>query len=179
MAEVAVLREIVDHGDEEGRSALAANGARDYQRPMSGLAGLLAGRQPPGVYQWHSGLKPDEVQHAVEHSGHGFGYVDGWTHQEKDEFLAEVGAALHFPDDYEHNFDALADCLRDVDAGKDGHEPGTVLLWDGWGPLARTDRRAFDVAVDVFRGRATESPAFSVLLRGEGPSIDVPPLPGE
>ena len=28
---------------------------------MSGLAGLLAGHHPPGVYQWHAAFGPDHV----------------------------------------------------------------------------------------------------------------------
>ena len=54
---------------------------------MSGLAGLLAGHHPPGVYQWHAAFGPADVQHTVEHAGARFAYVDGWTHQEKTELL--------------------------------------------------------------------------------------------
>lgn len=136
---------------------------------MSGLAGLLAGHHRAGIHQWHAAFTPEEVRHTVEHAGWSFGYVDGWLHQDKAGLLDDVGATLAFPDWYGANFDALADCLRDLT------EP-TVLLWDGWGTLARTDRRAFDVAVDVFAERAAERPPFSVLLRGEGPEIAVPSL---
>ncbi|MDQ6934695.1 MAG: barstar family protein [Actinomycetota bacterium] len=139
---------------------------------MSGLAGLLAGHHQPGVYQWHAAFEPADVRHSVEHAGWRFAYVDGWTHQDKAELFAGVAEALGFPDSFGHNFDALADCLADV-------EDQTVLLWDGWGPLARTDRRAFDVAVDVFSARGDDPPAFAVLLRGEGPAgIDVRSLDG-
>lgn len=139
---------------------------------MSGLAGLIAGHHAPGVYQWHAAFTPEDVQHTIEHAGLRFGYVDGWTHQDKSSFLTAVGSALAFPSYFGKNFDALTDCLRDIDG------PGTVLLWDGWGPLARADLRAFEIAVDVFGGRAVEDPAnpFTVLLRGDGPAIEVPSL---
>ena len=140
---------------------------------MSGLAGLLAGHHPPGVYQWHAAFGPADVRHTVEHAGARFAYVDGWTHQEKTELLEALAEALEFPDSFGHNFDALADCLRDVDGAP------TVLLWDGWGPLARSDRRAFEVAADILAWRTAEgSSPMSVLLRGEGPEIDVPSLDG-
>lgn len=139
---------------------------------MSGLAALLAGHRPPGLYRWHSGFDVEDVRHAVEHAGWRFAYVDGLRAQTKAEFLAEVGRALDFPDWYGQNFDALADCLTDVDGGD-----GTVLLWDGWGALARDDPQAFSVALSVLgtRVNADRGGPFAVLLRGEGP--DVPGVP--
>lgn len=142
---------------------------------MSGLAGVLAGRHEPGVHEWHAAFPVENVRHSVEHAGWRFAHVDGWTHQDKAGFLEAVAEALDFPDWFGQNFDALADCLSDV-SGPQG--AGTVLLWDGWGALAREDRQAFDVALDVLRERAEDrhGAAFTVLLRGEGPAIDIPSL---
>lgn len=139
---------------------------------MSGLAALLAGRTPPGIYRWHSGFEVADVRHAVDHAGWTFGYVDGLHAQTKTEFLREIGEALDFPDWYGQNFDALADCLTDVDDGD-----GTILLWDGWGALARGEPRAFSVALSVFgtRVNADRGGPFAVLLRGDGP--DPPGVP--
>jgi hypothetical protein len=135
---------------------------------MSGLAALLAGRVPPGSYAWHSGFEVADVRHTVEHAGWRFAHVDGLAAQTKAEFLRSIGEALAFPDSYGQNFDALADCLGDVDGGA-----GTVLLWDGWGPLARSDPQAFSVALSVLGGRvhAERGSPFAVLLRGEGPAV--------
>lgn len=139
---------------------------------MSGLAGLLAGHLEPGVYTWHAAFSEAEVRRSVEHAGARFGYVDGWTHPGKDEFLAAVGAALSFPDWYGQNLDALADCLDDLTGA-------VVLLWDGWGTLAREDRATFDLVLDIATGRARETAApFSLLLRGAGPDLEVPALDG-
>jgi hypothetical protein len=54
-----------------------------------------------------------------------------------------------------------------------------VLLWDGWSPLARHDEQAFHVALSVLGGRANADRGcpVGVLLRGEGPHLDVPELP--
>ena len=135
---------------------------------MSGLAALLAGRAAPGIYRWKSGFEVEDVRHAVDHAGWTFGYVDGLHAQTKPELLREIGQALDFPDWYGENFDALADCLTDVDDGD-----GTVLLWDGWGALARQEPRAFSVALSVLGGRvnADRGGPFAVLLRGEGPEV--------
>jgi hypothetical protein len=135
---------------------------------MSGLAALLAGRRKPGIYTWHSGFEVEDVRHTVEHAGWTFAYVDGLKAQTKQEFLTEIGEALNFPEWYGKNFDALADCLTDVDSGN-----GTVVLWDGWGALARAEPRAFSVALSVLgtRVNADRGGPFSVLLRGEGPDV--------
>jgi hypothetical protein len=141
---------------------------------VSGLAGLLAGRHPAGVYQWHAAFSPDDVRRTVEHAGARFAYVDGWTHQEKAELLEAFSEALDCPDAGDRDFgEALSACLGAVD-----HDH-LVLLWDGWGPLARTDRGTFDTAADILAGRATDDASpVTVLLRGEGPEIDVPSLDG-
>lgn len=151
---------------------------------MSGLAALLAGHNPPDLYRWHSAAHVGDVQHAVEHAGWRFVPLDTWTVEDSTTFLRAVEGALGIDDavDPDHQrgapFDALSDRLAEVDApGQDG----VVLLWDGWSPLARHDERAFHVALSVLGGRthADRGCAFAVLLRGEGPPIDVPELPAK
>ena len=137
---------------------------------MSGLAAVLAGNEAPGIHLWHGAFDVDDVRHTVEHAGWAFGHVDGWTVADsKSGLLAAIGEALDFPDYYGQNFDALADCLHDVGRGA----AGVVLLWDGWGTLARSDERAFSIALSVLGSRvnADRGVPFAVLLRGEGPTV--------
>jgi hypothetical protein len=136
---------------------------------MSGLAGILAGHHDPGVYQWHAQFEVADVRHAVEHAGWRFGCVDGWVHQDRAGLIADVAESLSFKESCGEDYGALAECLREV-------TDKTVLLWDGWSTLARADRSDFDAAVDVFSRRAKEGEPFVVLLRGEGPEIDIPSL---
>lgn len=145
---------------------------------MSGLAALLAGHNPADLYQWRSAAQVPDVKHAVEHAGWSFVHLDGWTVEDKATFLKAAAQALDLGDDRVGNFDALSDSLADVEAaGRDG----VVMLWDGWSPLARHDEQAFHVALSVLGGRANADRGcpFAVLLRGEGPHIDVPELPAK
>jgi len=141
---------------------------------MSGLAVVLAGRRTPGVYRWTSSAAVADVRHAVEHAGWGFVHLDTWTVEDTASFLAAAADAFGLQDGLGHSWDALADGLSDVDPGPDA--PGTVVLWDGWSPLARAEPKPFAVALDILGQRAgsRRGGAFVVLMRGDGPAIDVP-----
>jgi hypothetical protein len=145
---------------------------------MSGLAALLAGHNPPDLYQWRSAAHVPDIEHAVEHAGWRFAHIDCWTVEDKASFLKCATHALGVDDRGQAGFDAFSDCLADVEApGKNG----VVLLWDGWSPMARKDEQAFRVALSVLGGRANAERGcpFAVLLRGEGPAIDLPELPAK
>lgn len=142
---------------------------------MSGLARLLAGHTSPAVYHWATAADREVVRHAAERAGWAYVHLDTWQVEGKAEFLQACKATLGFEDLEEHSFDGLGDALNDV---QPGDAAGVVVLWDGWGPFARADRHAFDVAVDVFDARVDTDRAgpFAVLLKGPGPQTDLPEL---
>ena len=142
---------------------------------MSGLARLLAGHTPPGVYHWASAADARVVEHAAERADWRYVGLDTWLVEGKDEFLQECKRAFGIDPNDEHSFDGLGDSLNDVTPGD---ASGVVVLWDGWAPFARADRHAFDVAVDVFAARVEtdRAGAFAVLLKGQGPQTDLPEL---
>lgn len=139
---------------------------------MSGLAGLLAGKVDPGVYRWHTELAAADLADSVTGAGWSLAQV-AVVAETKDEVLGAIGAALRFPPHFGRNLDALWDSLRDLSAP-------TVLLWETWGCAAYADRADFDKIVRVLQERSAEisedRPAFTVLLRGDGPETDLPDL---
>ena len=139
---------------------------------MSGLAGLLAGRVEPGVYRWHTELAAADLSASVAAAGWSLAQVAEVV-ETKDEVLGAIGTALGFPDHFGRNLDALWDSLRDLSAP-------TVLLWETWGSAAYADRAGFDRILRVLRERSAEisedRPAFTVLLRGDGPETDLADL---
>lgn len=142
---------------------------------MSGLARLLAGHTGPGVYHWSTAADPDVVRHAAELADWRYLGLDTWQVEDKAAFLHACTAAFRIEDLEEHSFDGLGDALNDL---RPGEAAGILVLWDGWGPLARADRHAFDVALDVFDARVDTERAgrFAVLLKGSGPATDLPEL---
>jgi hypothetical protein len=144
---------------------------------MSGLAALLAGHSQPDLYQWHSAAHVPDIEHCVDHAGWRLVYLDGWTVEDRQTFLKATAAACDLPDSAAESFDALAQSLGGLDAA--GRE-GVVLLWDGWSPLARHDEQAFTTAMDVLGRRVhSDGSRFAVLLRGDGPALDLPELPAK
>lgn len=135
---------------------------------MSGLAAIVAGRHEPGVFRWHAHFTPQEVAHTAEMAGWSAAYVDGWTRETQKDVVTAIGESLGLPDQG-GNLDGLLDSLRDVKAP-------TVLLWDGWGPFAHQEPEAFEQVLRGLSDRVGDGTPFTVLLRGEGPEVDVPSL---
>lgn len=131
---------------------------------MSGLAGVLADHIPPGVYRWHAAYHVPDVQHAVEHAGWRFAYLDGHAVETAAELHSALADALELPDSYGHTMDALDGCLDDIC----GEGQKMVLLWDAWSPLARAEQRTFTSAIETLRSRSSN---MCVLVRGEGPDL--------
>lgn len=141
---------------------------------MSGLAPILAGRQPTGLYRLEAAFDLEDVTATALGAGWALSHLDGAYAQTKVEVLTSLGAALAFPEHYGANFDAVADCLSDLKAN-------TVLLWDDWGVFARSDERSFAVLRRILSARSADptigTPKLLVLLRGDGPDdLDVPLL---
>lgn len=73
-----------------------------------------------------------------------------------------VGAALHLPDHYGRNLDALNDSLRDVaegDYGRPAGSAGLALVLDGYDRFARADPGTARALLDVWTAAAASGPA--------------------
>jgi hypothetical protein len=70
---------------------------------------------------------------------------------DKPAFLARCAAALHFPQGFGLNWDALADCMEDL-----AWQPpqGLVLHWHGGGGFARSAPADLMTALEIFGAAA-------------------------
>lgn len=145
---------------------------------MSGLAGLLTGRREPGLYVWQSHLPPADVAHAAEHARWRAFVLDGRSICDKDALLDRMAASCGFPSTFERNWGALTDCLNDLSWAAPAR--GFLLLYEGWGMLARSEPESWSAARRAIEGAcahwAGTSTPFAVLLRGPGPDKDIPEL---
>jgi hypothetical protein len=87
--------------------------------------------------------------------------VGGWTHVELDlggvfdkpAFMDRCARALDLPDWFGRNWDALADCLRDLSWAPPAR--GRLLVVTGWQEYARAVPHDWSIAQEVFT-EATE-----------------------
>jgi hypothetical protein len=135
---------------------------------VSELTSLLADELPPGVYPWESDANEEDVRLEVEEAGWTFVHLSTADVTDKAGLLDGAAAAFGFAGWFGRNWDAFRDSLGDVRA-----ERGTLVLWDGWDELARSDEEAFAIALELVRERAegSDGSPLAVLLRespGEG-----------
>jgi hypothetical protein len=116
----------------------------------------------------------DELEAAAEELGWRCVVIDGSEVETKEAFLELCAEAFALPEWFGLNWDALEECLADLDLGE---SDGVVVLWTGWGDLAEATPREFAVAVDIFAGAARDwhrdGVRGGVLLVGDGPDVEV------
>ena len=144
---------------------------------MDDFGVLLAGPGKAGVY--HLNREPREVARAAQSAGLDCFRIDIGRVHDKDDFLERISKAMRFPDWFGRNWDALADCLRDLSWLQGG---GCVVVLEKAKHFAAGHRHEFDEAMDLLKEvseywRAEQRP-FWVLVGGpEGWSPGLPPMP--
>jgi Barstar (barnase inhibitor) len=89
--------------------------------------------------------------------------LDGHRTPDKESLLREIAAALEFPEWFGHNWDALADCLREASAAAvAAGGKGVCLVW------TRADLLAFASTADVAH---TFAGICSELAKGGSPVL--------
>ena len=134
-----------------------------------GLRAVLDGSAPAGL---HRADVPsvEELRAEAEAAGWLFAYVDGAGLATRSEVMSRIGEVLGFPAYFTgRSLDGLHDCLLDLPAP-------TVLAWEGWGALAGAHPPDLRRLLLVLADRASEQPAFEVLLLGDGPADAAPAL---
>jgi hypothetical protein len=119
----------------------------------------------------------DELEAAAEELGWRCVVLDSGEVETKEAFLELCAESFALPEWFGMNWDALEECLGDLDLGED---EGVAVIWSGWGELAEAAAPEFAIAVDIFagavRGWHRDGVAGGVLLVGEGPDVDVDEL---
>jgi RNAse (barnase) inhibitor barstar len=101
--------------------------------------------------------------------------LDATAVRDKGRLLEACALSFSFPDWFGSNWDALADCLRDL-----SWRParGYVILWRGAGGLADAAPDDFATALEIFRDAASywkeRGRVFIVLLDQPVPGAQVP-----
>ncbi|AMP01051.1 barstar family protein [Collimonas arenae] len=108
---------------------------------------------PPNVVQSIRAFRVTDLQAEAAHLGQHFLYAYCAEATTKQQVLANIAQAFHFPRHFGKNFDALKDCLTDL-AYKAGPQPGFIVVIEQLPNTPKFDREAREILLDVFRDSA-------------------------
>lgn len=82
---------------------------------MSELKAILAGEKPPGIYQLTEDINRDNLSQLCQAKDVKLFYLDGKNISNKQQLLIACTKVMDFPGYFGDNWDALEDCLTDLD----------------------------------------------------------------
>jgi len=113
--------------------------------PLEALDAILEANK--GGVWFVPGAEAGAVKASAKKAGFSYFHVDGTKIMRKEQLLNAVATALHFPKSFGHNWDALEECLVDLDMDSDGF----VILYDHIDGLLDTHPDQFETLVEIFR----------------------------
>jgi hypothetical protein len=133
---------------------------------MDELIAVLKGDRSAGLYQLVTPISTDDLVALSQAQGARLFYINGTFVKSKADFLQAVAKALMFPDYFGNNWDALEDCLTDLDWLTDDR---LILLYEQPETFAQHAPSEWLVALDILRSTAdywhTRDRSFSVFIK--------------
>jgi RNAse (barnase) inhibitor barstar len=125
------------------------------------------------------GLDTRSVQSAAKKAGYDFVHVDGKNIERKEQLMTNLATALRLPKTFGKNWDALEECLIDLDGEGDGY----VLFYDHIDGLLNAHPDQFETLVEILRDAVAswkeDGTPMVVLLSGAKPPRGVSRLKSE
>jgi hypothetical protein len=138
---------------------------------MTALAHVL-GEAGPGVHIWNSDRPAAEIRAEAEEIAWRGVFVDCAHVHDKPQFLEECERSYRFPAYFGHNWDALADCLADLQwlpPPAPGSNGGILTVVENSTVFAFADLDTYSIALEVWEEAAEAwrriGVPFTVLLR--------------
>lgn len=134
---------------------------------MSNLKRALMQERKPGIYRFDSQASVAYLRAEAGKQNWLLYALDGKKISDKPTFLDKIARAMKFPDYFGKNWDALNDCLTDMEWARGS---GYILLYQAPDRFIKTSPEQWKIAVDIFN-TAIEfwgqvNIPFYVLLRG-------------
>ena len=146
--------------------------------PLEMLAELLEENRG-GVWYLPDPVDAKGVQALAKRNGFAYFHIDGKNIARKEQLLNHLATALHFPKDFGHNWDALEECLTDMDWVD---AEGYVIYYEHIEALQATGDQ-LDTFVEILRDAVQswkeDDTAMVVLLTGGKPPKGVKRLKKE
>lgn len=130
-----------------------------------------------GVWFLPAHADPRAVQSAAKKAGFAFFHVEGRNIARKEQFLNHAATALHFPEHFGQNWDALEECLTDLEwVDADGY----LLYYDHIDAFLSAQPEQFETLIEILRDAVQswkdDGSAMIVLLSGAKAPKGVPKL---
>jgi len=134
---------------------------------------------PSGVYLIDAVEREQVLRHDPFPAAFAVAVLDGTKANTRAEFFHQIASALRFPDYFGHNWDAVYDCLTDLNWLP---AAGYVLVLDGFERLATDEPGQWEIGLKVLREacafwRPLSRPLYALLRGPSEQAPDVPPLP--
>jgi RNAse (barnase) inhibitor barstar len=117
------------------------------------------------------------IQSAAKKARYAFFHIDGKKIERKEQLLNAFATALRLPDSFGHNWDALEECLRDLEAGD---SDGYVIYFEHIDGLLAAHPDQFETLVEILRDAVEawkeDGTPMVVLLSGAKSPKGVPKL---
>ncbi len=134
--------------------------------PLSALASLLQENRG-GVWFLPGDVDPKALRAAAKRAGFAYFHIEGRNIGRKDQLLSHFANALHFPNHFGDNWDALEECLTDLE-WIDGE--GYVIHYDHIDGLLSAHPDQFETLVEILNDAVAswkeDGSAMVVLLSG-------------
>jgi RNAse (barnase) inhibitor barstar len=101
-----------------------------------------------GVWFLAEHADPKAIQSAAKKAAFAFFHIEGKNITRKEQLLNHVATALHFPKSFGHNWDALEECLVDLE-GNDAE--GYLIYYDHVDGLMNEHPDQFETLVEILR----------------------------
>ena len=108
---------------------------------------------PPNVVQSIRAFRVTDLQKEAARLGQHFLYAYCAEATTKQQVLAIIANAFHFPKHFGKNFDALRECLTET-INKAGPQPGFIVVIEQLPNTQKFDKEARETLLDVFRDAA-------------------------
>lgn len=117
------------------------------------------------------------LQSAAKKADYAFFHIDGKTIERKEQLMNHVATSLRLPKTFGHNWDALEECLIEMD---EGEGDGFVILYDHIDGFLTAHPDQFETLVEILRDAVQswkeDDTPMAVFLAGAKQPKGVPKL---
>lgn len=114
---------------------------------LEAIETLLEARRG-GVWFLHTHVNPKALQKAAKGAGFASFHIEGKNINRKEQLMNAVATALHFPKHFGNNWDALEECLTDLEWIE---AEGYLIHYDHIDGLLETHPDQFETLVEILR----------------------------